>query len=635
MANHQTATKPINKEALVATNAPAAQTKGLHKPPIADVPEASPSFNPKTHAATTAVAAAPAIKRTTSIISQRLQNILHIGSGGGGGGNTPGTRPGRIDTRRSAKSYTIAYQQPLSAGPNSPILAAHPSTPSCPSTEERGTQTPPESLKRQPSEYHPVRHFEPVPADKLISIDWRNLPVKALASPQKVAVAVRRGSVAAHDRAPQPASGLTGLEPIEEGTAVIAGHDDTRPIAALTKTDADHHPQPPPSQPTQWSSPRGLKQSSSELVQPSIRKNLEVEHDRRHQLVKQQQQQQKSQHAQSHYSTHEVSLNKFGRTTKVIGKGTGGTVRLLQGVDVSRRPPSIRATRPPSSVAGESESGYSPANHRLFAVKEFRRRRPDETPRAYMKKVTSEFCIGSSIHHENVIETLDLIFEGDRVYEIMEYCPHDLFTFVAMGETGMDEMLCWFKQVCQGVAHLHSLGIGHRDLKLENCLLTETGVVKLIDFGCATVFKTPFQRMYSKVTGICGSDPYIAPEVFNKNEPYSAPAADVWSVGIMYMCMALLKFPWRIADSKTDRNYASYVRDWPKGQNKMMGQLPPLGYDGLEVIKHMVIPDPGQRYTMENIMQSKWMQSIDVCHVNRPAKSHTHRLNTDNSSASD
>ncbi|KAJ2750256.1 serine/threonine protein kinase, partial [Coemansia pectinata] len=314
------------------------------------------------------------------------------------------------------------------------------------------------------------------------------------------------------------------------------------------------------------------------------------------------------------YSTHKATLNQFGRQTKVIGKGTGGTVRLLQGVDVDCRPPSLRSG-PPSHCGEDAEPGvYVPSEHRLFAVKEFRKRRPDETPRAYMKKVTSEFCIGSSIHQENVIETLDLIFESDRVYEIMEYCPHDLFTFVAMGDMDLDETFCWFKQVCQGVQYLHKIGIAHRDLKLENCLLTERGIVKIIDFGCATVYKTPFQKEPSKVVGVCGSDPYIAPEVLlsRRQIPYYAQVADIWSVGIMYMCMTLLKFPWRIADTETDRNYGSYIREWPRGRDKLFAQLPKLRHDGQKVIEGMVYPDAKGRFTMEEVMDSEWMKEVDV-----------------------
>ncbi|KAJ2002807.1 serine/threonine protein kinase [Coemansia thaxteri] len=328
------------------------------------------------------------------------------------------------------------------------------------------------------------------------------------------------------------------------------------------------------------------------------------------------------------YSTHKATLNQFGRQTKVIGKGTGGTVRLLQGVEVDARPPSLRSG-PPSHHGDDADPGvYVPSEHRLFAVKEFRKRRPDETPRAYMKKVTSEFCIGSSIHQENVIETLDLIFESDRVYEIMEYCPHDLFTFVAMGDMDLDETFCWFKQVCQGVQYLHKIGIAHRDLKLENCLLTDRGIVKIIDFGCATVFKTPFQKEPSKVVGVCGSDPYIAPEVLlsRRQVPYYAHVADIWSVGIMYMCMTLLKFPWRIADTETDRNYGSYIREWPRGREKLFAQLPKLRHDGQKVIEGMVYPDVKGRLSMEDVMDSEWMKEIDVCHTIFPAKAHTHHM---------
>ncbi|KAF8941318.1 serine/threonine-protein kinase HAL4/sat4, partial [Haplosporangium bisporale] len=46
---------------------------------------------------------------------------------------------------------------------------------------------------------------------------------------------------------------------------------------------------------------------------------------------------------------------------------------------------------------------------KLFAVKEFRKRRKNETEKEYVKKLTSEFCISSTLHHENIVETVDLV----------------------------------------------------------------------------------------------------------------------------------------------------------------------------------------------------------------------------------
>ncbi|KAJ2709020.1 serine/threonine protein kinase, partial [Coemansia spiralis] len=177
--------------------------------------------------------------------------------------------------------------------------------------------------------------------------------------------------------------------------------------------------------------------------------------------------------------------------------------------------------------------------------------------------------------------------------------------------------------------YLHRIGIAHRDLKLENCLLTDRGVVKIIDFGCATVYKTPFQKEPSQVVGVCGSDPYIAPEVLlsRRQIAYYAQIADIWSVGIMYMCMTLLKFPWRIADTETDRNYGSYIREWPRGREKLFAQLPKLRHGGMNVIGGMVYPDAKGRLTMDEVMDSEWMKEVDCCHPGFTATSHVHNMN--------
>jgi len=49
------------------------------------------------------------------------------------------------------------------------------------------------------------------------------------------------------------------------------------------------------------------------------------------------------------------------------------------------------------------------STEKLFAVKEFRKRNKDETEKEYVKKLTSEFCISSTLHHENIVETVDLV----------------------------------------------------------------------------------------------------------------------------------------------------------------------------------------------------------------------------------
>jgi len=61
---------------------------------------------------------------------------------------------------------------------------------------------------------------------------------------------------------------------------------------------------------------------------------------------------------------------------------------------------------------------------KLFAVKEFRKRRRNETEKEYIKKLTSEFCISSTLHHENVVETVDLVQDEHHHWcEVMVSLP--------------------------------------------------------------------------------------------------------------------------------------------------------------------------------------------------------------------
>jgi protein-serine/threonine kinase len=89
-----------------------------------------------------------------------------------------------------------------------------------------------------------------------------------------------------------------------------------------------------------------------------------------------------------------------------VGEGTNGIVRIAH-----------------LPCAGSCE--------KLYAIKEFRRRSKSESDKSFKKKMISEFCIGSALHHENVIETVDLIQNDDLQWcEVLEYCSGTTFIFI-------------------------------------------------------------------------------------------------------------------------------------------------------------------------------------------------------------
>ncbi|KAK9374545.1 kinase-like domain-containing protein [Lipomyces chichibuensis] len=314
---------------------------------------------------------------------------------------------------------------------------------------------------------------------------------------------------------------------------------------------------------------------------------------------------------------------KYGRFGKVLGSGAGGSVRLMK----------------------RSSDGTT------FAVKEFRARHSYESEREYSKKVTAEFCIGSTLHHPNIIETLDIMHENGKFYEVMEYCPYDLFAIVMSGKMSRAEIYCVFKQILSGVLYLHEMGLAHRDLKLDNCVVSDDGIVKIIDFGSASVFRYPFESEIVKAHGIVGSDPYLAPEVCSELK-YDPQPADVWSVAIIFCCMLLRRFPWK-APRKSDNSFRLFCSppadpEHPEYPSKPAGANPDgtsptpvikgpwrllrlLPHETRDLVGRMLELDPNKRATLKEIFADSFVSGIPMCTVDRDGKmvksaNHEHTL---------
>ncbi|KAI9227417.1 MAG: kinase-like domain-containing protein, partial [Piptocephalis tieghemiana] len=248
---------------------------------------------------------------------------------------------------------------------------------------------------------------------------------------------------------------------------------------------------------------------------------------------------------------------------------------------------------------------------RLYAIKEFRKRRKDEGEKAYIKKLTSEFCISSILHHENVVETVDLVLDEDHQWcEVMEYCPGgDLYNVIKNGRMTSMEIDCCFAQLIRGVSYLHSLGVAHRDLKPENLLLDAHGRLKITDFGVSDVFRQGWEEDAHASRGFCGSEPYIAPEEFEDHE-YDARAVDVWACGIIYYAMAFKGIPFRAA-SRDDPNYLTFLEKRATGS--LSGAFRKLPTGPRVILYKILDPRVDRRITIEGIEKDVWFSSIDVC----------------------
>ncbi|KAG7193955.1 Nitrogen permease reactivator protein [Scheffersomyces spartinae] len=251
-------------------------------------------------------------------------------------------------------------------------------------------------------------------------------------------------------------------------------------------------------------------------------------------------------------------LKRYGKLGDALGAGAGGSVRLVTRM----------------------------VDKQTCAVKEFRAKYQNESRRDYAKKIMGEYCIGSTLKHPNIIETIEIAYENDRMFQVMEYCDFDLFAIVMSNKMSREEINCCFKQILNGVHYLHLMGLAHRDLKLDNCVIDKRGIVKIIDFGSAVVFSYPFSKTLIEAQGIVGSDPYLAPEVcvFNKYDPRPV---DIWSVAIIYCCMMLKKFPWKVPklSDSSFKLFASRNEFVPMAEILKRTPLLNSGLSNLEVIQ--------------------------------------------------
>ncbi|KAL4870368.1 kinase-like domain-containing protein [Aspergillus spectabilis] len=146
-----------------------------------------------------------------------------------------------------------------------------------------------------------------------------------------------------------------------------------------------------------------------------------------------------------------------------------------------------------------------------------------------------EAKILETLQHPNVIGLEKVIQSGNTIYMFQDLLTAgDLFSYVQYkgGKLPDIEAAVIVRQVVIALDYLHSRNIVHRDLKLDNILMTSRADgcrVVLTDFGCATLVNSTSSRMSSMV----GTFEFSAPEVVKPSEKGYTKAADLWSLGCL------------------------------------------------------------------------------------------------------
>jgi len=154
------------------------------------------------------------------------------------------------------------------------------------------------------------------------------------------------------------------------------------------------------------------------------------------------------------------------------------------------------------------------------------------------------------------------------------------------------------RQMLLVLNYLHSVGVVHRDLKLQNFLYDRKGSshVKLVDFGLSK-FRGKRERMHTT----CGTMAYIAPEVLERN--YSSQC-DMWSLGVMVFVLLSGSLPFKdTGDKKMQRRimkqgrYSFDPKRWGK-----------VSTEAMDFIKCLLQPDTHRRLSVQQAFEQPWIQ---------------------------
>lgn len=226
------------------------------------------------------------------------------------------------------------------------------------------------------------------------------------------------------------------------------------------------------------------------------------------------------------------------------------------------------------------------------------------------------------------------------LYLVFEYMDTDLKKYLDLHARGptqkglpLDTLKSFMFQLCTGLAHCHSHGVMHRDLKPQNLLVDkEKGHLKIADLGLGRAFTVPLKSYTHEIVTLW----YRAPEVLLGATHYSTPV-DIWSVGCIFaelLCRHPL-FPgdselqqllhiFRMLGTPSEEIWPGVTkfRDWhefPQWRaTNLKSAFPTLGEDGLDLLTKMLQYDPAKRISAKAALQHPYFKDVQKFKFENP-----------------
>ncbi|XP_061379039.1 cyclin-dependent kinase-like 1 [Danaus plexippus] len=164
----------------------------------------------------------------------------------------------------------------------------------------------------------------------------------------------------------------------------------------------------------------------------------------------------------------------------------------------------------------------------LVAIKKFLETEDDAAVR---KMALREIRMLKKLHHDHLVNMIEVFRRKRRFYLVFEYLDHTLLDELEAAPSGLGEDTAkrHLYQLLKGVDYCHQNSIIHRDVKPENVLVSNNGIVKLCDLGFARALAAPGEPY----TEYVATRWYRAPELLVAEHRYGAEV-DIWAIGCLF-----------------------------------------------------------------------------------------------------
>mmetsp|Transcript_58251 Transcript_58251/g.107540 ORF Transcript_58251/g.107540 Transcript_58251/m.107540 type:complete len:704 (-) Transcript_58251:46-2157(-) len=276
-------------------------------------------------------------------------------------------------------------------------------------------------------------------------------------------------------------------------------------------------------------------------------------------------------------------------------------------------PPLVSLTRDPTELPQELLDEYEPLTKDplgigAFAVVRLLRHRKsgdlfalkiiEKHPlriRNMMSQMQREVRIQKQLNHPNILKLVRAVEDQGYSYMLLEYCPKgQLRAHVGQQPEHRlteDKAAHYFAQIVCGVEWMHRNSCVHRDLKLENMLLTENDVVKICDFGWSAEMEVE-----NSLKTTCGTTAYWAPEIWQGQA--QDESVDLWSLGcLLYEVLAGHPPFWGHNQEELKQ----------KAVTSHFGCPPWFSPEACDIVRKLLRPDPKERIRCADLLRHEWL----------------------------